>query len=152
VQNAQKKEGKMKVENGNTVSVHYRGTLDDGMEFDNSYDREMPLEFQVGEGRVIGGFDSALLGMQVGEVKNVTIEPDNAYGPIDEQAVATVPRTQFPEEMEFAVGGVVQAQNETGTFRGVISSFTDEEAVIDFNHPLAGKTLNFEIELVDIQE
>ena len=142
----------MIVENGNTVSVHYRGTLEDGIEFDNSYNREVPLEFQVGEGRVIGGFETAHEGMQVGEVKSVSIEPDDAYGPIDEQAVATVPRTQFPEDMEFTVGGTVQAQNDTGTFRGVISSFTDEEAIIDFNHPLAGKTLNFEIELVDIQD
>tara|TARA_B100000214_G_scaffold73151_1_gene49071 strand:- start:57 stop:506 length:450 start_codon:yes stop_codon:yes gene_type:complete len=139
------------VESGNTVSVHYVGTLNTGEEFDSSRNRQEPLVFQVGEGQVIPGFNDAVVGMSVGETKSVTIEPENAYGLMNEEAIATINRTDFPEDFDFVEGGMVQAQNETGTFRGVINSFTDTEVTVDFNHPLAGKALTFEIEVVEVQ-
>ncbi|MEC7715209.1 MAG: peptidylprolyl isomerase [Actinomycetota bacterium] len=138
-------------ENGSTVSVHYVGTLSSGQEFDSSRNRQEPLTFQVGAGQVIPGFNDAVVGMTVGETKSVTIDPENAYGLLREEAITTVNRTEFPEGFEFTEGGIVQAQNETGTFRGVINSFTDTEVIVDFNHPLAGEALTFEIELVEVQ-
>jgi FKBP-type peptidyl-prolyl cis-trans isomerase 2 len=89
--------------------------------------------------------------MTVGETKSVTVNPENAYGLMNEEAVATISRTDFPEDFDFIEGGVVQAQNETGSFRGTINSFTESEVTVDFNHPLAGKDLTFEIELVEVQ-
>ena len=139
------------VENGSTVSVHYVGTLSSGQEFDSSRNRQEPLTFQVGAGQVIPGFNDAVAGMTVGETKTVTIDPENAYGLLREEAVATINKTEFPEDFEFMEGGIVQAQNETGTFRGVINSFTDTEVTVDFNHPLAGEALTFEIELIEVQ-
>ena len=139
------------VENGSTVSVHYVGTLSSGQEFDSSRNRQEPLTFQVGAGQVIPGFNDAVAGMTVGETKTITIDPENAYGLLREEAVATINKTEFPEDFEFMEGGIVQAQNETGTFRGVINSFTDTEVTVDFNHPLAGEALTFEIELIEVQ-
>ena len=146
------RESKMTIaENGNTVSVHYVGTLNTGEEFDSSRNRQEPLVFQVGSGQVIPGFNDAVVGMAVGETKSVTVNPENAYGLMNEEAVATISRTDFPEDFDFIEGGVVQAQNETGSFRGTINSFTESEVTVDFNHPLAGKDLTFEIELVEVQ-
>mgnify|MGYP001310286738 CR=1 FL=1 len=138
-------------ENGSTVSVHYVGTLDSGEEFDSSRNRQEPLVFQIGGGQVIAGFNDAVDGMTVGETKSITIDPENAYGLLREEAVATINKSDFPEDFEFIEGGIVQAQNETGTFRGVINSFTDTEVTVDFNHPLAGQPLTFEIELIEVQ-
>ena len=137
------------VENGNTVSVHYTGTLTNGSVFDTSRERE-PLNFVVGSGQVIAGFNDAVVGMVVGESKTISLPPDQAYGEINPQAVQKVPRTSFPSDFEFVVGNDVQAQNEQGTFRGTIADVDDEFVVVNFNHPLAGHTLNFEIELVSV--
>ena len=141
-----------KVENGQTVNVHYVGTLDDGTQFDASRPRGETLTFQVGSGQMIPGFDKAVVGMTVGETKTIALEPTDAYGTINPEGFQSTPRSAFPEGFQFMVNETVQGQDETGR---VISAriHTVEEATItlDFNHPLAGKNLNFEIELVSVE-
>jgi FKBP-type peptidyl-prolyl cis-trans isomerase 2 len=141
----------LQVENGNTVSVHYRGTLNDGTEFDSSHGRGEPLSFQVGTGQMISGFDAALPGMAVGETKNIMLTPDQAYGDSNPEAITDVPKTSFPNDFNFQVDAMVQGQNDMGQpVVGTINEVKDEAVTIDFNHPMAGKDLNFEIELVSI--
>ena len=141
----------LQVENGNTVSVHYRGTLNDGTEFDSSHSRGEPLSFQVGAGQMISGFDAALPGMAVGETKSITLSPENAYGETIPEAITDVPKTAFPQGYNFQVDEMVQGQNDMGQpVLGRIHEVKDSAVTIDFNHPMAGKDLNFEIELVSI--
>ena len=141
------------VQSGQTVSVHYRGTLDDGSEFDNSRNRGQAMEVQVGSGQLIAGFDAALLGMTVGEVKNIHLGAEEAYGPVDEAAVQEVPKTMFPPDFIYKTGEVVQGQAPTGQpLVATIMEEKDETVVLDFNHPMAGKDLNFEIEVMSINE
>ena len=141
----------LQVENGNTGSVHYRGTLNDGTEFDSSHSRNEALTFQVGAGQMISGFDSAVVGMAVGETKNISLSPENAYGETIPEAITDVPKTAFPEGYNFQVDEMVHGQNDLGQpVVGRIHEVKDQEVTIDFNHPMAGKDLNFEIELVSI--
>ena len=135
---------------GDTVRIHYTGTLDDGTQFDSSSGRE-PLEFALGGGQVIPGFDSAVDGMTVGESKNVTIAPDDAYGQRHEQLVQQVPRDILPEDMEPAVGMQLQSQSPDGqTMNLIVTEVLEETITVDANHPLAGQALTFAIELVEI--
>lgn len=137
--------------NGDNVSVHYTGTLNDGTKFDSSHDRGEPISFTVGAGQMISGFDNAVNGMNVGETKTVTLPPDQAYGDTNPEAIQVFPKDQFPENFEFIAGGVVQGQYPNGSgFTATITEVKDETATLDFNHPMAGKTLNFEIELVSV--
>jgi FKBP-type peptidyl-prolyl cis-trans isomerase 2 len=138
------------VENGQTVSVHYVGTLDDGTEFDNSRTRGDAMSIQVGAGRVIPGFENALTGMSVGETKSFSIDADKAYGPVNPDAIQTTPRTSFPEDFELIEGLQVQGQGPNGPVLATIKRFDSNNVTLDMNHPLAGKNLNFEIELVSI--
>jgi peptidylprolyl isomerase len=142
----------MKVENGHNVKVHYRGTLSDGTEFDNSKVRGQTLEFQVGAGRMIRGFDSALLGMTEGQTKTITLDPDNAYGERDPNALQPVPKEAFGEEFEFRVGGTIQGNGPAGPFLAKIHALEEQNVILDMNHPLAGESLQFEIELVEVGE
>lgn len=138
------------VKTGDTVRVHYTGKLGDGTPFDSSVGRD-PLEFAIGGGNVIPGFESAVEGMAVGQSKSVTIEPEDAYGPRREQLVQEVPRTQLPDDMEPAVGMQLEARTESGqALRFMVTSVREDKVTIDGNHPLAGKTLEFDIELVAI--
>ena len=140
------------VENGNKVSVHYRGTFTDGEEFDSSYTRDQPLTFTVGSGETIPGFEAAIVGMSAGETKSVTLSPENAYGEINEDAIQSIPKTQFPEDFNAETGGMVEGVNPTGQrVRATITEVHDEHITLDFNHPMAGKELNFEIELVNFE-
>ena len=135
---------------GDTVRIHYTGKLDDGTQFDSSEGRD-PLEFALGGGQVIPGFDSAVEGMAVGDKKSVTIQPEEAYGPRHDQLIQDVPRNQLPDDMTPAVGMELQAQNETGeVMRFAVTAVDDESITVDGNHPLAGKSLAFDIELVEI--
>tara|TARA_R110000803_G_scaffold62251_1_gene122491 strand:- start:2725 stop:3156 length:432 start_codon:yes stop_codon:yes gene_type:complete len=139
------------VEAGNTVSVHYRGTLDDGTEFDSSRNSDETLTFEVGSGQMIPGFDAALPGMAVGDVKQITLSPSEAYGEPNMDAIADVTKNSFPEDYEFTVGSKVQGENQDGgVVVGIIEEVHDDKVTIDFNHPLSGQALNFEIELVSI--
>ena len=135
---------------GDTVKIHYKGTLDDGTEFDSSAGRD-PLEFEVGGGQVIPGFDRAVEGMSVGENKSVRIEPGDAYGPRHEQLVQDVPRSDLPEDMNPEVGMALQSQSPDGQLMVLaVTAVTEESITVDANHPLAGQALNFDIELVSI--
>ncbi len=141
------------VKQGDTVSVHYTGKLDDGAVFDTSHARQEPLTFVVGSGQVIPGFDQAVTGMVLGSTKSVTIGYADAYGPRNEEATQVVPKTAFPEGFPFEVGQTVQGHNPDGT--AMVAKVTSEDTftvTLDLNHPLAGQNLNFEIELVDFNQ
>ena len=134
---------------GDTVRVHYTGTLGDGQVFDSSQGRE-PLEFTLGAGQVIPGFDEAVTGMQPGEEKSVTIPVDEAYGQRRPEMMGTVPRQQFPPEIQPAVGQQLQMSQGGQNFVVTVTEVTDSEVTLDANHPLAGQDLTFQLELVEI--
>ena len=135
---------------GDTVHVHYTGRLEDGTVFDSSEGRD-PLEFKLGEGSVIAGFEQAVEGLEVGEKADARLEPDEAYGPVRDDLVMAVPREQLPDGMDPDVGDQLAMQTQDGQNVPVTVVDTDDASVkIDANHPLAGKTLIFELELVDI--
>ncbi|WP_445680398.1 FKBP-type peptidyl-prolyl cis-trans isomerase [Radicibacter daui] len=138
------------VKTGDTVSLHYTGTLNDGSEFDSSVGGS-PLSFKVGAGQVIPGFDAAVTGMAVGEKKTVTIPADEAYGEHNEAMVQVVPRDQLPDDMPVEEGMQVQAETEDGQLMVLtIIEFDDETVTMDANHPLAGEDLTFALEIVSI--
>ncbi|MFN2287011.1 MAG: peptidylprolyl isomerase [Chromatocurvus sp.] len=135
---------------GDTVKIHYSGTLTDGTQFDSSEGRD-PLEFALGAGAVIPGFEKAVEGMAVGESKSVTIDPDDAYGPRHDQLVQQVPNTALPEDVEPAVGMQLQGQSPEGQVMNLtVTAIEDDAITVDANHPLAGEPLTFDIELVEI--
>lgn len=140
-----------KAQQGDTVAVHYTGKLDDGEVFDSSQGRD-PLEFEVGGGQVIPGFDEAVQGLAVGESREVRLEPEQAYGEPREDMVVDVDRSQFPAEAEPTVGQQVQVQVAPGENRvATIRDIADEAIKLDLNHPLAGRALTFDVALVDIK-
>ncbi len=135
---------------GDTVKIHYTGTLDDGTEFDSSVGRD-PLEFELGQGQVIAGFERAVEGMTVGDSKSVRLEPADAYGPRHDQLVQDVPREALPEGMSPEVGMGLQSTSPSGDVTELtVTAVTDETITVDANHPLAGHALSFDIELVAI--
>ncbi len=139
------------VKKGDTVKVHYHGTLTDGTIFDSSNGRE-PLEFEVGSGMVIEGFDNGVMGMAVGDKRTVQIPADQAYGPKNEDMVMEFPIDRFPADMVPEVGMQLNMSNNQGEqFPVVIVEVAEEFVLLDANHPLAGKDLIFDLELVDIQ-
>ncbi|NOX20647.1 MAG: peptidylprolyl isomerase [Nitrospirae bacterium] len=135
---------------GDKVRVHYSGFLEDGTVFDSSLDRD-PLEFTLGEGMVIKGFEDAVLGMSVGETKTISISSDEAYGPYREDLVAVVERSMVPPDIDPKVGLVLQLRTPDGSITDVVvTEVNDNTITLDANHPLAGKDLIFEIKLVEI--
>ena len=142
----------MEVMNGKNVSVHYRGTLDDGTVFDSSRERGQPITFEVGSKRMIPGFNDAVIGMTEGQTKSVTIAKADAYGDRDETAIQNVPKNAFAEDFEFKIGGVIQGNGPRGPFMAKIKDIQETDVVLDFNHPLAGHNLSFEIEVMTINE
>lgn len=140
----------MPAKNGDTVRVHYTGTLDDGTVFDSSRERD-PLEFVLGQGSLIPGFESAVEGREAGEKVCVTLPPDKAYGDVDRELIFTVPRAQVPDHIPLNVGVPLQLSNEQGQMDVTITEVGADEITLDANHPLAGKTLTFEIEIVEIR-
>ncbi|HEU5220752.1 MAG TPA: peptidylprolyl isomerase [Candidatus Nitrosotalea sp.] len=138
----------MTAKNGDKVKIEYTGTLEDGTIFDSSADHGNPLEFEVGSGQVIKGFDDAILGMKEGEEKQFSIEPADAYGEHDPTLVQKVPREIFPQDAELVPGLLFEAGLPTG--EKVPATITDVQGGIvsvDLNHPLAGKKLNFKIKV-----
>ena len=135
---------------GDTVKIHYTGTLDDGTQFDSSAGRD-PLEFTVGSGQVIPGFDQAVEGMAVGDKKDVHIEAEDAYGPRHDQMIQEVPLSALPDDLEPEVGMGLQARRPDGAMLDLTITAVGEESVTVYgNHPLAGQALNFALELVEI--
>ena len=135
---------------GDTVKVHYTGKLGDGTIFDSSIDRD-PLEFTLGEGRVIPGFEQAVVGMDLNETKTVKIPEDKAYGPHREELVAEVDRSQLPADLEPEIGQQLQGRQADGqVIVATVTDVSESSVTLDANHPLAGKDLTFDIQLVAI--
>jgi peptidylprolyl isomerase len=138
------------VKNGDTVKIHYTGKLDDGTMFDTSSDSD-PLEFTVGGHEVIPGMESAVVGMEPGDEKTITIASDEAYGPYHDEMVVVVNRSEFPEEMAIQVDQQLSVVLEDDqSIIVTITEINDDTVTLDANHPLAGEDLTFDIQLVEI--
>ncbi|MDJ0601236.1 MAG: peptidylprolyl isomerase [Crocosphaera sp.] len=136
---------------GDTVKVNYTGKLQDGTVFDSSVNRD-PLQFSLGEGQVIAGFEEAVVGMSPGDSKSVIIPSEQAYGPYQEELVIVVDETQMPSDLSVEVGQQLQMRHSSGQAVPVmVTNISDDKVTLDANHPLAGKDLTFDIELVTIQ-
>ena len=141
-----------KIEEGNSVTLHYTGTLTDGTKFDSSVDRGEPISFVVGGGQMIEGFDQNVRGMALGEKKTFNISPEEGYGPSDPEAIQQISKEQFPDGFEPENGLLVRGTNEDGQEIIALVIESDEKTVtLDFNHPLAGKELVFEVEIVGVE-
>lgn len=137
------------IEAGKTVKVHYKGTLNDGTVFDSSEGGD-PIEFEMGAGTVIPGFETAVGEMEIDETKSVTIPSDEAYGEFNENMVGMVPRSSLPEDIKPEVGMILSMQSQDGEMPVRIVEMDDENLTLDANHPLAGQDLNFELTLVEV--
>lgn len=136
---------------GDKVKVHYHGKLTTGETFDSSEGRD-PLPFEIGGGMVIKGFDDGVTGMTVGEKKTITIPADEAYGPVNPDMVIEMPKDRLPQDMEVEVGmPLVMSDPQGQQFQVTVKEITDDKIVLDANHPLAGKDLVFDLELVEIE-
>ena len=139
------------VKEKDTVKVHYTGKLEDGQVFDSSLQRE-PLEFTLGQGQLIPGFENGVLNMKVNEKKTITIPKDEAYGDVNKELFQQVGKDQLPEEIKPEVGMTLATRNPDGTERPlVVTDVQDDHIIVDANHPLAGKDLTFDLELVEIK-
>ncbi len=135
---------------GDNVSIHYTGKLEDGTVFDSSRDRD-PLQFSLGGGQVIPGFEAAVVGMTPGDSKTEVVDAEAAYGPHRDEMVMVVERTQIPEDIPLDIGVQLQLRGPQGQLLPVlVTELSDAEVTLDANHPLAGETLFFDIELLDI--
>ncbi|MGB2728247.1 MAG: peptidylprolyl isomerase [Halobacteriota archaeon] len=135
---------------GDTVKVHYTGKLEDGTVFDTSVDRD-PLQFTIGEGQIIPGFEQAVLGMNPGESKTIRIPTDEAYGTRREEMVMMVDRNQLPADLNPEVGQQLQSRQPDGqTIVVTVTEVSESSVTVDANHPLAGKDLTFDIQLVEV--
>jgi len=138
--------------NGDLVFVHYTGKFDSGEVFDSSVDAE-PLYFVIGEGNVIEGFEKAIVGMNIGDKKTVNLSPAEGYGDYSEEKIITVNRSNFGDEFEPEIDLQLALQMEDGERAiATVTEFDEENVTLDLNHPLAGKTLHFELELIDIKD
>ena len=135
---------------GDTVRVHYTGKLEDGTVFDSSLDRD-PVEFTLGAGQVIPGFEQAVVGMSPGESKTVEVPADQAYGPYREELVQEIDRELVPEDLKLEVGQQLALRLSPGrSIRVTVTKLTESKVTLDANHPLAGKDLTFDLQLVEI--
>ena len=140
------------VEQDSVVSVNYTGTFSDSGEiFDTNIGGE-PLVFLVGHGNMIEGFEQEMLGAAIGETRQFTLTPERAYGHRDDAAVQPIPKSQFPESMELEAGMVLGAQSDQGPIQFSVVEVGDDFVTVDFNHQMAGHTLNFNVEVVAIRE
>lgn len=137
------------IKNGDRVSVNYTGKLEDGSIFDTSLQEgRTPLDVTLGQGMLIPGFENGLIGMSTGELKTIEIEPENAYGPYNQDMVQQVPVSQVPEGVQ--VGDMLTGQSQYGPMQVVVKEVTSETVTLDMNHPLAGKKLIFDLEVVSV--
>ena len=147
---SEKKDEAVVVSEGKTVKVNYTLTVD-GKEADSSKGRG-PMEFKTGSRQIIPGFEKAVMGMKAGEKKSFKVAPEDAYGPVDPMAIQNVPKNQLPSEITPKAGMILTAQGKDGQSMPVkIVEVKDDVVVMDFNHPLAGKTLNFDVEIMEIK-
>ncbi len=140
------------VKQNDTVKVHYTGKLTDGQVFDSSVERGEPIEFTLGEGQLIPGFEKGLIDMEVKEKKTINIPKEEAYGEPRQELIQEVPNSQLPEEIKPEVGmGLVSKSPDGREMNLVVKEVKDESIVVDGNHPLAGKDLVFDLEVVEIK-
>ncbi len=135
---------------GDTVALHYKGTLNDGTIFDSSEGRE-PLEFEVGSGMVIKGFDDGVLGMKEGDKKSIHIKVEEAYGPSNEQMVFKFDRAGIPIDIPLEIGGTINMHDGQQAVPVIVKEVNESFVILDANHPLAGLDLNFELEMIRIK-
>jgi peptidylprolyl isomerase len=136
---------------GDIVSLHYKGTLNDGTIFDSSEGRE-PLEFEVGSGMVIKGFDDGVMGMIIGEKKDIHIGIEEAYGPANEEMIFKFDKAGIPSDVPLEVGGTLNMHDGQQAIPVIIREIAEDHVLMDANHPLAGQELNFALELVSIKD
>jgi peptidylprolyl isomerase len=136
---------------GDIVSLHYKGTLNDGTIFDSSEGRE-PLEFEVGSGMVIKGFDDGVMGMAIGEKKDIHIGIEEAYGPANEEMIFKFDKAGIPSDVPLEVGGTLNMHDGQQAIPVIIREIAEDHVLMDANHPLAGQELNFALELVSIKD
>jgi FKBP-type peptidyl-prolyl cis-trans isomerase 2 len=142
----------MKVEKGDIAKIEYTGTLDDGRQFDTNIGKA-PFEVEVGAGEVIKGFDSALVGMEEGEEKTVTITAKDAYGERDDKLEQTLPKSKLPKDIPYQKGVILKFKHKDGrVFMALVKDVKGEDIVLDLNHPLAGKNLTFKIKVLGIEK
>lgn len=138
---------------GKVVKIHYIGTLDDGKKFDSSYDHGEPIEFTCMAGDVIKGFDDAVVSMEIGDKKTIHLEPEDAYGEIREELIQEIPLEAIPNAADLPDSGTIYFQGADGRpIPAEIVGKDDTKVTFDMNHPMAGKALNFELELVEIKD
>jgi len=140
------------VEQDSVVSVMYTGTFPESGEVFDSNVNQQPLVFLVGHGNMIEGFEQEMLGAAMGETREFTLTPERAYGSRDDANVQSIPRSQFPEGMELEVGMVLGAQSDQGPMQFTVVDVNDEIVIVDLNHQMAGHTLHFSVEVVEIRE
>ena len=141
----------MAIKKGDKVKVEYTGTFDDGTVFDSSEQHGKPLEFEIGTGQIIPGFENAIMGMKKNEEKEIKLKPEEAYGELNPELIRKIPREQLPPGQEPKEGMILIINLPTGQrVPAKITEVTDKEVTIDLNHPLAGKTLNFKVKVVGI--
>jgi len=142
----------MAIQNGNKVQVHYTGTLDDGTVFDSSEKHGQPLSFEVGAHQVIPGFEDAVLGMDVGQEKTIALPPAKAYGEVNPELVKKIPKEHVPNNDQAKKDMVLMLSTPDGQqFPARVVDVDDKEIILDINHPLAGKTLNFKIKITAVE-
>ncbi len=135
---------------GDKVKVHYQGSLENGTVFDSSRERD-PLEFTIGQGSIISGFENAINGMSEGETKKISITSEDAYGSYNNDLIVTVNKSQIPDHIDPEIGMILKVGLPSGSVQNfTIRDMADDTVTIDGNHPLAGKDLTFEIDLVEI--
>jgi len=137
--------------NDSNVTIHYKGSLEDGSEFDNSYTRGEPITVTLGSGQLIPGFNDAVVGMTTGETKTITLSPEDAYGEVNPEAKTQIAKSNFPSDLELTTGMAIPLRDQLGRVAlGKLIEHDDENVTIDLNHPLAGQTLQFDIELLEV--
>ena len=136
---------------GDIVRVHYHGTLEDGTVFSSTYEEKEPFEFTIGKGSVLPGFEQAVIGMNVGDTRSISIPPEEAYGRHRQEFVFVMNRAQAPAGLNLELGKKLQIRTKQGeTTIATITAITEDSVILDANDPLAGKLLKFEIELIEI--
>lgn len=140
----------MSAEKGSKITIHYKGTLEDGTVFDQS-SKEAPLSFTIGSGEIIEGLDSEVIGLTKGDKKTINVPADKAYGPRHEEMIGEVPKENFPEDLAYEIGDSLVVQTQEGQDVQVkVMEIKEEAVILDGNHELAGKDLIFEIEVLEV--
>ena len=137
--------------NNRTVTLHYEGTFEDGTVFDSSKSRGEPMTVTTGQGQLIAGFEEAISTMETGETKTFTLEPAQAYGPRFEDRTTTLARDVFPDDFVFEDNMQIPLQGPQGPLLSTLLEVNDTEITVDLNHPMAGKTLTFEVEVLNVE-